>query len=150
MNWPQVKKHEIAVEFLDTAIRLFDEGKYFSSLHLAGAAEEIFHDTLKDRGIEPTKETDSRLAKKLGDVQYKDSQPSRSGIEKAMDYAKNAIKHVAHNGGKSYSYEVIIRPNIEAFRMIRRTIKNATLCSIVLGRSINEFMSRNERDLHKA
>ncbi|MHA2938203.1 hypothetical protein ACXJY6_07875 [Vibrio sp. RC27] len=37
-----IQKQKIAVEFIETAVELFEKGKYFSSLHLAGAAEEIF------------------------------------------------------------------------------------------------------------
>jgi len=141
-----VHKHEIAVEFIEEAICLFDKGKYFSALHLAGAAEEIFHDSLKDQGTEPTKEKNSRLAKKLGDVLYGDGQSSKKSLEKAMDYSKNAVKHLKNK--EDYLYNVHLRPNIDAFRMIRRAIKNARLSHIALGQTVNSFMSLNERNLH--
>ena len=140
-------KHEIAIEYIETAIHLFDEKKYYSSLHLAGAAEQIFHDTLLHRNVEPTKAKDARLAKKLENL-YQGDNPSKASIEKAMDYSKNAIKHVKR--GEEYIYQVYMRPNIDAFRMIRRSIKNASLCEIALGPKINGFMARNELELHNA
>ena len=140
-------KHEIALEYIEVAIRLFDEEKYYSSLHLAGAAEQIFHDTLLHRGVEPTKSKDSRLAKKMENL-YQGDNPSKASIEKVMDHSKNAIKHVKR--GEEYIYQVYTQPNIDAFRMIRRSIKNARLCEIDLGSIINSFMARNELELHNA
>ena len=140
-------KHEIAIEFLSTSLELFDREKYYSSLHLAGAADEIFADTLVDRGIEPTKSRDVRLAKKLENL-YEGDNPSRESIEKVMDHSKNSIKHLRR--GNEYIYEVYMRPNVDAFRIIRRAIKNARLCEIKFGTDINSFMARNELELHNA
>jgi hypothetical protein len=140
-------KHQIAIEYIETAIKLFDENKYYSSLHLSGAADQIFHDTLLDREVEPTKTTDARLAKKLESL-YQGDHPSRESIEKVMDHSKNAIKHVKRGDG--YIYEVYMRPNMDAFRMIRRAIKNARLCDINLGSEVNSFMACNGLELHNA
>ncbi len=139
----EIHKHDIAVEFIQTAISLFDEGKYLSSLHLAGAAEQIFHDTLMDKKKEPAKKISSRFAKSLGDSLHKSEQPSQSEIEINMDYAKNSIKHVEKGG--EYIYFTTLRPSIDAFRMIRRAIKNARLVGLHLG-PLNSFMQRNEKD----
>jgi len=140
-------KHKIAIEYIETSIRLFDEEVFYSSLHLAGAAEQIFHDTLLHRGVEPTKAKDARLAKTL-EVLYSGNHPSKASIEKVMDHSKNSIKHVKR--GDDYIYEVSMRPNIDAFRMIRHAIKNAKLCNISMGSGINSFMNRNELDFHNA
>jgi hypothetical protein len=65
-----------------------------------------------------------------------------------MDIPKNSVKHVEKN--KKYIYEVLLRPQVESFRMIRRGIKNARLLDIELGLTFNQFMSRNELDIHNA
>jgi len=140
-------KHKIAIEYIEAAIQMFDEEKYYSSLHLSGAAEQIFHDTLLDREIDTTKTKDAKLAKSL-ETLYQSDHPSKESIERAMDHSKNHIKHVKKR--EKYIYEVCMRPNIDAFRMIRRSIKNARLCDLSLGLEINSFMARNELELHNA
>ena len=87
------------------------------------------------------------MAKKLENM-YKGENPSKASIEKVMDHSKNAIKHVKR--GDQFIYQVYMRPNIDAFRMIRRAIKNARLCEVKLSLKISNFMDRNELELHNA
>ncbi len=141
-----IHKHDIAIEFIDVSIQLYNEEKYIPSLHLAGAAEEIFHDTLIDDGSEPVKKKSARLAQSLAKPLYGIDQPKKSSIERVMDHSKNAVKHVSHRG--EYVYEVRLRPQIDAFRMIRRAICNARLANTSLGRRASEFMAKNELDIH--
>ncbi len=142
MSYRSIHKHEIANEFLITAIDLYCAKKYLSALHLAGAAETIFHDTLCDRGITTVKRKSALLAKMMGGVFYPDNQPAVEDIERVMDYPKNAVKHVGRNG--RYEYTAILRPKIESLRMIRRAIKSSRAVGFYLGRVANEFMSLNE------
>jgi hypothetical protein len=143
-----VHKHDIAVEYIEVAIDLFEQGKFCSSLHLAGAAEQIFHDTLVDRNMAPTKKTRARLAKQLGSAVFK-CDIAQTKIEKTMDHAKNAIKHVSTDKSKAFVYEVDFDARSEAFLMIRRSITNASLCNVFIGLKMSGFMARIEPPSNK-
>ena len=142
-----IQKQQIAIEFIETAVVLYEEEKYFSSLHLAGAAEEIFEAYAKDSGIEPTKSTNARLAKKLGDSTYKEH-VAKKNIEWVMDYSKNAIKHATKNGEPSF--DALLRPKLDAFRMIRRALKNAYLVNAKVAPQLYSFLSKNELEFNNA
>ena len=124
---------------------MFDKQKYFSSLHLAGAADEIYGDLLQSKGKTDQQTKNAMTAKKLGDAFYKNNQPPLCGLKKVANEAKNSIKHVRK--GKNYQTALMTRPKIEAFRMMQRAIQNARRCRMPLGVKINGFMRKKETDL---
>ncbi|WP_175660592.1 hypothetical protein [Burkholderia ambifaria] len=93
-------KLEVATELLTEALRIYLEGKaYFASLHLAGAAEEIFGRFVQDEGGVPAfhnMRDAALLFEKLCLEDDGEPAPS-SGAAKAMadviNNAKNATKH---------------------------------------------------------
>ena len=136
----RVQKLDIAIEFIDDAIRLYDGKRYFSALHLAGAAEEIFAAYIVESGLEPIKTKDAKAAKKLGKALYK-ADVSLKELEKIADTSKNAIKHATHK--KSFDPEARVRPSVDAYRMIRRALKNADLIKAPVSPLIYGFMARS-------
>ncbi|EJI1423102.1 hypothetical protein NDM58_000040 [Vibrio parahaemolyticus] len=135
-----VNKLNIAVEFIDDAIRLYDDKRYFSALHLAGAAEEIFSAYAVESDLVPTKTRDAKASKKLGKALYK-TDISLKNLEIVADISKNAIKHATRN--KCFDSEAQLRPSLDAYRMIRRALKNADLIAAPVSPLIYGFMSRS-------
>ncbi len=82
-------KLDIADEMLETAIELFlDEKKYFSSLHLAGAAQEIYGKWIRINGGKDHTTSMLDIYAKLVDEPL-----DRKSIIKEDKRPKNTIKH---------------------------------------------------------
>ena len=90
-----VDKLDVACELLDRALRLYYEGdSYFASLHLAGAAEEIFGVYARRCGMESAFTNFRRAATKMAKYFGSDQEDSEShSIGELMNRAKNQTKH---------------------------------------------------------
>ncbi|WMP15855.1 hypothetical protein [Thiothrix lacustris] len=117
-------KHEVATELLDWAIRSFLSGNgYYSALHLAGAAEEVFAVYLRapEYKLTPANEEFTSLFLRI-------SQPSdqqeRNKLSKwvgdRMNNPKNSVKHKRGHQDEFVEFD----PVEEAADVIDRAISN--------------------------
>jgi hypothetical protein len=114
------QKIDIAREMLETALKLYFEGKdYFSVIQLAGASEEIFGKYLKEKGIINSLESDVEgfilINKKLlhRDVTKEEARHFFNKI-------KNSIKHMYGENDKTVSLD----PLESARSMLGRAVMN--------------------------
>lgn len=109
------KKIDIATEYLDVAIQLYFEGKYFSAIHLAGAAAELLgaHLPEPDRHFTLAWKAQKALA---GDVTGK--LPTDTQAKKVINNTKNAIKHMDDNSDS----EIDINSSQEAIHGIEHAL----------------------------
>ncbi len=119
-NLAKYNKFQISLEYLDVSSRLFLEESFFSSLHLAGAAEEILG-----------KYCNSENLKNLHDRDKDNATKWKSRIDPTLDvtktakehyHYKNAIKHFDHKIEANAVLHVDIK--YEAECMLRRAFKN--------------------------
>jgi len=114
-------KFSIALEYLDVASALFLQGHhYLSSLHLAGAAEEIIGKYCE------SVEIDSELMKyKKSAIHWQSKVDSSFNVKEAVgqyNYPKNSIKHFdIKTCGDA---EVELDAKSEAEHMLRRAYNN--------------------------
>lgn len=93
---PKTEKIDVAKELLDCALYHYLESKsYFACVHLAGAAEEILGQYIKNAGGEPSFNSQMRAAIKISELSDEGKYPSKENdIINLMNYAKNKTKHI--------------------------------------------------------
>jgi hypothetical protein len=117
------QKIEIAQRQLDTAIRLFLEGKdLFSVVTLAGAADEILGKALEHRGLTSALTNMSEIEARVS-AAFDDSSSTAREIRDRANYARNHLKH--HDDPDAATVTVDIRQ--EAIDMLSRAFDNATM-----------------------
>ena len=115
---PNIKKLDIALEFLDLAMQLYMEGRnYLCAIHLAGAAEELLgmHRLKAERISELTLKAQKGL-------QYIETGklPKDAEARKIVNLSKNSIKHMRDNTDDT----IDIDPSAEARRWIEDALIN--------------------------
>ncbi len=118
-----ISSGKIIIEQIETAIKLFNEGKYISATTLAGAAEEIIGKRLEFFDEENVL---SELAKKY-------SNPTE--VINRANYARNSFKHI--DVEKPWSFEMNVRG--EAWDMVNRAIGNYWLLKQEMTPLMSEF-----------
>lgn len=140
---PPSAKTDIAVEYLEVAIRLYREGgAYFSCLHLAGAAEEIFGKTIEhnEKDLPPEQRIGNALTIAV-DVECEmekiifGGNPKRENIRSRILYAKNSAKHFTDPMEKA----VCVEPKVEAREMLLLAIHNYSCVFLEEEESIMDF-----------
>ena len=121
-NNGKTSKLTVASELLDNALRLyFEEHAYFSSLHLAGAADEILGAYVTHHGdvsaFKSILNTAVRLSKYIDKNGIKSSSVE---IKNLMNYPKNSVKHMNSLSDDSVSFDA----KFEAESMLDRAISN--------------------------
>ena len=115
-----IEKYLIAIEHLDTSIELYLRGDtYYSALHLAGAAEEIFAVYVREINKSPAFDEFQNIVLAFSSpTTPKEVEETKDWIYKRMTYAKNSVKH---KRGKKDSI-VRFDPKEEAHDLIDRAI----------------------------
>jgi hypothetical protein len=85
-------KLTIATELLTQSSRPFFEGAYFASLHLAGAAEELFGVYIANAGGVSSFKNMTRSVAVLSKLLNEEA--SEKDISRLMNHAKNRTKHM--------------------------------------------------------
>ncbi|GHA22378.1 hypothetical protein GCM10008090_35170 [Arenicella chitinivorans] len=87
------QKHEVASELLESALyHFYDSKSYFSALHCAGAAEEIFGRYVSSFGGKHSFETDKAALKSIA-LGLNDEELSDRDANELLNGAKNSTKH---------------------------------------------------------
>lgn len=102
-----VEKINIAAELLDRALDLYFRGdSYFSSLHLAGAAEEILGNYVTRLGGEPSFENTRSVAVAIADRSNDGAETiTRRKMADTMNLPKNRTKHMNASGDDCVSFD---------------------------------------------
>jgi len=89
----RINKLDIADEFLEDAISLYlNEKKYFSALHLAGAAQEIYGKTLR---MDKEQNYSDFMLDQVVKIFKKDGiEIDKKAVKKSEMHPKNTIKHI--------------------------------------------------------
>jgi hypothetical protein len=113
-----LEKLNVASELLHQALRLYYEGgAFFSSLHLAGAAEEVLGKYVELSGGVSAFKSLQTGAVKLSAILSPDKSPSNpKGIANIINHAKNNTKH-GHG-------EVNFDPKMQAHDLLDRAVTN--------------------------
>lgn len=107
-------KLAIADEMLEKAIETYlDDKKYFSALHLAGAAQEIYGKWLCINGGQDFSTFMLDNAAKMFDEPL-----DRKAIKKSDKHSKNTIKHL-DNASDRYA---LLEPQIDSFMQISEAV----------------------------
>jgi len=107
-------KLAIADEMLESAIESYlDNEKYFSALHLAGAAQEIYGKWLRIKG-----EQDFSIMILNEVAKFSDSLLDRKAIKKEDKRPKNSIKHM-DNKSDRYAF---LNPQLDAFYVMSEAL----------------------------
>lgn len=125
----------IALEQIESALRLYSDGKaYFSAITLAGAAEEILGKLAKHQGKENSIESLKKAASMIHKHLYGE-EIDPAAIANRANYARNKLKHV--NPG----VEPLITLNAEeeARDIINRAIDNYWLVKKQLSPAMEHF-----------
>jgi len=133
----------IADEMLETAIELFlDEKKYFQSLHLAGAAQEIYGKWIRINGGKDHTSTMLDQFEKLSNEPI-----DRKSIKKEDKRPKNSIKHI-DNKNDRYT---LLNPELDTLVILSEAVtehfKLKRTATINTERFINYFKNTLENGL---
>lgn len=113
------EKHAIALQQLETALRLFEEGQdFYSVITLAGAADEIFGKLLEPTGELTALASLTKASVAVHKIVHGAPGDEKTYIERA-NLARNALKHLKA-GGMIVQLDI----NEEAADMIDRAITN--------------------------
>lgn len=127
-------KIEIAVEYLELAIEQYIKRQnYFSSLHLAGAAEEILGKYVRLNGEQDALSNFAEAMHEIG-LLNGNTLPLKKNKE-YLNFAKNKVKHM--NSAADDTTD--INPKEEALEMIERALQNFSMLRILPTEKILEF-----------
>ncbi|MBX6331052.1 MAG: hypothetical protein IRY91_04305 [Gemmatimonadaceae bacterium] len=113
------KKH-IALEQLETALRIFKEGRdYFSVITLDGAADEILGCLARSKDWKSAVDSLVETAASLSQYMHDEGGDARWFRDRA-NRARNALKHLNANEGPT----IALDPVEEAIDMLNRAIDN--------------------------
>lgn len=118
----KITKLNVAIELLDSALLHFlDTKSYYSSIHLAGAAEEILGTYVVKNGgeasFENMKQATIEIIKLLDNAEMP---PKGKEVGKMMNLSKNTTKHM----NKGECEQVFFDPKEAAKEIIDRAITN--------------------------
>lgn len=118
----KIDKLTIADEMLEVAIENYlDNGRYFSALHLAGAAQENYGKWVRiNQG-----QDFSTLIFEQADKAFKDQGETLdiNAIKKSEKHSKNTIKHLDNHGDRY----ALLDPILDAFMQISEAIVDNAL-----------------------
>jgi len=124
-------KLAIADEMLEKAIETYiDDKKYFSSLHLAGAAQEIYGKWLRIKGGQDFSTMTLDNATKIFDKPI-----DRKAIKKTDKHSKNTIKHL-DNASDRYA---LLNPQQDSFLLISEAVTEYMMLQRVETANITRF-----------
>ncbi|MDP5138730.1 hypothetical protein ORJ04_22550 [Rheinheimera baltica] len=107
-------KLDIADEMLESAIESYlDNEKYFSSLHLAGAAQEIYGKWLRINGGQDFSTMMLNQAEKIFDEPI-----NRKSVKKEDKRSKNSIKHMDNKSDRFTD----LQPQMDSFMAISEAV----------------------------
>lgn len=110
-------KLDIAREYLDLAMQCYSEGRdYFSAIHLAGAAGELFGQWLPEAHRVSTV---ALKAQKEMERLETGKTPTDRDVRRFLNWSKNTIKHM--DGGNPH---ILLNPILEARYWIEHAIIN--------------------------
>ncbi len=142
------EKLPIATSQLDTALRLFfEEEDLFSAITLAGAAEEILGQLLREAGIKNSFDELNEASARIHESLFGDQVGAKVFGERA-NRARNTLKH--HTPGQPQAVTLDLRQ--EAIDLLDRAISNYWLIEYDLTPGMERFtqMQRSEGSLKHA
>lgn len=111
---------DLALSQLETALRLFEEGReYASAITLAGAADEVFGKFLAATGRETSLESLKRAVGEIHMNLYGEVTPPKQIADRA-NRAKNSLKHWDHGDPEIVKLDL----QVEARDLLHRAIDN--------------------------
>ena len=120
-------KLEVAREHLECALDLYYQDKLFSSLHLAGAAEEILGEYLRRAGLVSAWQSWCAEGVEIINQLAGYNAWSRESLERRMKYPKNRTKHMDQSGDEY----VLFNEREEAEEFLSRAVSDYyTLMSV--------------------
>lgn len=147
----EIKSTDIALEQLETALRLFKETQEFISvITLAGAAEEILGKACREQGIRNALEDMQHsfyLLRKIrfGDTATDEKAASDKWLAKRANLARNKAKHI----NPVQEPTLTIDAKEEARDLINRTLDNWWALGMPYSAAMLEFHN-NERNAYKS
>ena len=133
-------KRSIALEQIETALRLYREGNdFFSVITLAGAAEEIFGKILSSRGQSNSLQELTTAAVLLHKHLFGEETGAKEFADRA-NRARNALKHFEAGGFPTITLDL----REEAKDMLNRAIDNYWMVEEILTPAM-ELFTREQR-----
>ena len=129
-----IDKLKIADELLETAIENYlDKKKYFSALHLSGAAQEIYGQWLRYNG---SQDYSSFMLDQAGKIfASQGGVINKESVKKSDKYPKNTIKHL-NNKNDRYTN---LNPEFDSFMQITEAIMDYSFLKRIETNNIVRF-----------
>jgi hypothetical protein len=122
-NVATYQKVEVARRQLDTAIRLFFEGReYFSVVTLAGAAEEVLGKEVEHRGWTSTIRNITEIGARIS-AAFDNPPSTAKEIRDRANYARNHLKHYSDPDASTITVDI----RRQAIDMLARAFDNASM-----------------------
>lgn len=129
-----IRKLDIALQYLDTAIYCYMNSKeYFSAIHLAGASEELLGIYVRDMGGKDILTSFAEGMHKIGCLDGNVFSVKEN--KKFLNYVKNSVKHK----NSKQDDRVEIYEEMEARDMIERALSNFTTLNLNPTENILEY-----------
>jgi hypothetical protein len=130
-------KRSIALRQIETALWLLDNGQdLFSVITLAGAAEEICGQLLKEAGIDPSLSSLTQAATRIHEAIFSGTPDVKTFVTRA-NRARNVLKH--HTPGEDR--EVTLDLRREAIDLLDRAVSNHWLLEQELTPAMKRFVA---------
>lgn len=135
----KINKVDIAKKLLERAVNLYYmEKDYFSTLHLAGAAEEVLGQLLKTKNIPTAFESEKADFILIRNRLFKRDTSDKDAAD-FLNKAKNAVKHLS---GSEDVY-IMMDPMEDAEAMLERAINNLWRLEEKISPEMAKFLNRN-------
>jgi len=132
-------RRDLALEQLETALRLFAESADFASvITLAGAADEIFGKLLAASGGESSLESLTKAVSAIHEKLYGEPTPPAHIVRRA-NLARNSLKHWSEGDPEIIKFDLAV----EARDMLNRAIDNYWALEQRLSPAMESFQRAN-------
>jgi hypothetical protein len=140
----RIDKIQVATELLDRALQMYFDQAFFASIHLAGAAEELFgaYLTLWQAGRPAADSFHDDAASVLGFGPSEVPKDVSRQLYSLIFRSRNRTKHLNAEG----DHEIMFDPLLEAETVLNRALENFYAAADVLGLRPTRRMYRFNRE----
>jgi hypothetical protein len=128
----------VAVELLDRALQMFNDGAYFAAITLAGAAEEILGVYVERAGMQSSFDNFREMAVPFANfvANEGDTTVDVKIMSNWMKYARNRTKHI-HSTGDD---DILFHPRHSAMDLLQRALRDYANLQTVYPLEMTELM----------
>lgn len=115
-----ISKLQVTCELLECSLESYSRSKYFTCIHLAGAAEELLGEYLRREGMSSSLNSWRTDGLRVVNAVAGEDVWAAEEMVSRLKYARNRTKHMKANGDA----EVLFEPEAEAFEVLERAVSD--------------------------